>query len=160
MENLIIKLSSQIKIPKITWTLILELTMKKSKVCIYNSFLIFRTIPQFKLSHEHKKRQQFSVCKPEEKNRCWEVSQRLKNTTFLSTLLSFISLSKRKLNTTTWKEKNPKILIRSATQPRNDKHLFLIPTYLFSSKNNSEYSLAKYQSFVAKNITFHNAVRT
>ena len=97
MENLIIKLSSQIKIPKITWTLILELTMRKPKICIHNSFLIFRTIPQFKLSHEHKKRQQFSVCKPEEKNRCWEVSQRLKNTTFLSTLLSFISLSKRKL---------------------------------------------------------------
>ena len=106
MENFIIKASSQMKIPKITWTLILELIMKKPMICIYNSFLIFRTIPQFKLSHEHKKRQQFSVYKPEEeKNRCWEVSQRLKNTTFLSTLLSFISLSKRKLNTTTWKEK-------------------------------------------------------
>merc|ERR1719464_1707947 len=58
------------------------------------------------------------------------------------------------------KNETPTILIRFATQPRNDKHLFLIPTYLFSSKKKSEYSLAKYQSFVAKNITFHNAVRT
>ena len=66
MEILIIKASSQIEIPKITWTLILELIMKKPMIWIHISLLIFRKIPQFKLSHEHKKRQQFSVCKPEE----------------------------------------------------------------------------------------------
>ena len=51
--------------------------MKKPKICFHNSFfLIFRTIPQFKLSHEHKKRQQFSVCKPEEEKTDAEKSVR------------------------------------------------------------------------------------
>ena len=35
----------------------------------HNNCLIFRTVPQFKLSHEHKKRQQFSVYKPEEEKK-------------------------------------------------------------------------------------------
>lgn len=41
---------------------------------------------------------------------------------------------KKKIEYYNIKRKTSKILIRSATQPRNDKHLFLIPTYLFSSK--------------------------
>ena len=102
MENLVIKLSSQIKIPKITWTLILELIMKKPMICIYNSFLIFRTIPQFKLSHEHKKRQQFSVCKPEKNQMLRSQSETQKYYFFVNPIIIHLPIKK---NTTTWKEK-------------------------------------------------------
>jgi len=96
----------------------------------------------------------FLSANQKKKNRCWKVSQRHKNTTFLSTLLSFISLSKRKLNTATWKEKPPKILIRSATQPQNDKHLFLIPIYLFSSKKKFRIFFSKIPKFCGKKPNF------
>jgi len=100
------------------------------------------------------------VCKPEEeKQMLRSQSETQKYYFFVNPIIIHLPI-KKKIKYYNMKRKKTKILIRSATQPRNDKHLFLIPTYLFSSKKNSEYSLAKYQSFVAKNITFHNAVST
>merc|ERR1740129_402324 len=93
-------------------------------------------IPQFKLSHEHKKRQQFSVYKPEEekkKQMLRSQSETQKYYFFVNPIIIHLPI-KKKIEYYNINRKTSKILIRSATQPRNDKHLFLIPTYLFSSK--------------------------
>jgi len=91
------------------------------------------------------------VCKPEEeKQMLRSQSETQKYYFFVNPIIIHLPIKKKIKYYTMKRKKKTKILIRSATQPRNDKHLFLIPTYLFSSKKNSEYSLAKYQSFVAK----------
>ena len=80
--------------------------MKKPMICIYNSFLIFRTIPQFKLSHEHKKRQQFSVCKPEKNQMLRSQSETQKYYFFVNPIIIHLPI-KKKIKYYNMKRKKP-----------------------------------------------------